>query len=59
MKGVKHYKLNGAEYNGATHKSNGQLMTGKTHTNASEMLSHKQKNVAKALRQTTTPKGYV
>ena len=38
MKGVKHYKLNGAEYNGATHKSNGQLMTGKTHTNASEML---------------------
>jgi hypothetical protein len=58
MKGVKHYTSSGAEYNGATHKSSsGQLMTGKTHTDTSENLSHKQKNMAKALRQTTISKG--
>ncbi len=32
MKGVKHYKKDGTEWKGATHKMpNGQLHTGKTH----------------------------
>tara|TARA_R100001377_G_scaffold66173_1_gene41436 strand:- start:100 stop:273 length:174 start_codon:yes stop_codon:yes gene_type:complete len=41
MKGVKHYKRNGAEHKGSSHKmANGTLHTGKTHTKASMKLFH-------------------
>ena len=41
MKGVPHYKKDGTEYKGATHKSGKQLMSGKTHTSSSVNLFHK------------------
>lgn len=41
MKGVKHYKKNGTEHNGGTHKMpNGSLHTGKFHTKTSVKLFH-------------------
>jgi hypothetical protein len=41
MKGVKHYKKDGTEWKGATHKMpNGQLHTGKTHGKSSQRLYH-------------------
>jgi len=40
-KGVKHYKRDGTEWKGNTHKMpNGQLHTGKTHGKTSERLFH-------------------
>jgi hypothetical protein len=41
MKGVPHYKKDGTEYRGATHKSGKQLMSGKEHTGSSVNLFHK------------------
>ena len=42
MKGVPHYKKDGTEYKGATHKHPGKgLMSGKTHTSSSVKLFHK------------------
>ena len=41
MKGVPHYKKDGTEYKGATHKSGKQLMSGKEHTGSSVNLFHK------------------
>jgi hypothetical protein len=39
MKGVKHYKRDGAEWKGASHKMpNGQLHSGKTHGKSSQRL---------------------
>ena len=41
MKGVKHYKKDGTEWTGNTHKMpNGQLHTGKTHGKTSQRLYH-------------------
>jgi len=41
MKGVKHYKRDGTEYKGATHKMpNGSLHTGKSHSKRSVKLFH-------------------
>ena len=41
MKGVKHYKKDGAEHKGGTHKMpDGSLHTGKTHSKTSVKLSH-------------------
>ena len=41
MKGVKHYKRNGTEHKGGTHKmSDGTLHTNKTHTKTSVKLVH-------------------
>jgi hypothetical protein len=41
MKGVKHYKRDGTEWKGSSHKMpNGQLHTGKTHTKTSVRLFH-------------------
>jgi|TARA_R110000772_G_scaffold51556_4_gene118243 hypothetical protein len=41
MKGVKHYKKDGTEWKGNTHKmSNGTLHTNKTHTKNSKPLYH-------------------
>ena len=41
MKGVKHYKRDGAEWKGASHKMpNGQLHSGKTHGKSSQRLYH-------------------
>ena len=41
MKGVKHYKKDGTEYKGGTHKMpNGSLHSGKTHGNTSVKLYH-------------------
>ena len=41
MKGVKHYKKDGTEYKGGTHKMpNGLLHSGKTHGNTSVKLYH-------------------
>ena len=42
MKGVPHYKKDGTEYKGATHKHPGKgLMSGKKHTSSSVNLFHK------------------
>ena len=41
MKGVKHYKKDGTEYKGSTHKMpNGSLHSNKTHTKTSVKLFH-------------------
>lgn len=41
MKGVKHYKKDGTEYIGASHKMpNGSLHTNKSHTKTSVKLFH-------------------
>ena len=41
MKGVKHYKKDGTEHKGGTHKMpNGSLHTGKAHSKTSVKLSH-------------------
>ena len=41
MKGVPHYKRDGTEHKGGSHKmSNGQLHTGKTHGKTSVKLFH-------------------
>ena len=41
MKGVKHYKRDGTEYTGSTHKMpNGTLHTNKLHTGTSVRLYH-------------------
>jgi hypothetical protein len=41
MKGVPHYKRDGTEWKGNSHKMpNGQLHTGKTHGKTSERLFH-------------------
>ena len=41
MKGVKHYKKDGTEHKGSTHKMpNGSLHTNKTHTKTSVKLFH-------------------
>ena len=41
MKGVKHYKRNGTEHTGNSHKmANGTLHTGKSHTKTSVKLFH-------------------
>jgi len=41
MKGVKHYKRDGTEYKGSSHKmSDGTLHTNKTHTKTSVKLFH-------------------
>tara|TARA_B100000902_G_C26603863_1_gene571807 strand:- start:343 stop:516 length:174 start_codon:yes stop_codon:yes gene_type:complete len=49
MKGVKHYKRDGTEYKGNTHKMpNGQLHTNKTHTKTSVRLYHFKDLSAKA-----------
>ena len=41
MKGVKHYKKDGTEHKGASHKMpNGSLHTNKTHTKTSVKLFH-------------------
>ena len=41
MKGVKHYKRDGTEHKGNTHKmSNGHLHSNKTHTKTSVRLFH-------------------
>jgi hypothetical protein len=41
MKGVKHYKKDGAEYKGSSHKmADGTLHTNKTHTKTSVKLFH-------------------
>tara|TARA_R100001510_G_C7628720_1_gene188048 strand:- start:508 stop:681 length:174 start_codon:yes stop_codon:yes gene_type:complete len=49
MKGVKHYKKDGTEYKGNTHKMpNGQLHTNKTHTKTSVRLYHFKELSAKA-----------
>lgn len=41
MKGVKHYKRDGTEWKGNSHKmSNGTLHTGKAHTKNSKRLYH-------------------
>ena len=38
----KHYKKNGEEWKGPTHKTKDKLMTGETHTDESVMLYHKE-----------------
>ena len=41
MKGVKHYKRDGTEWKGNTHKMpNGELHTYKNHTDTSQKLVH-------------------
>ena len=41
MKGVKHYKRDGSEHKGSSHKmANGTLHTNKTHTKTSVKLFH-------------------
>ena len=41
MKGVKHYKKDGTEHKGGTHKMpNGSLHTGKAHSKTSVKLMH-------------------
>jgi len=41
MKGVKHYKINGVEYKGNTHKMpDGSLHSGKAHGKSSVKLYH-------------------
>jgi len=41
MKGVKHYKRDGTEYKGASHKMpDGSLHTNRTHTKTSVKLFH-------------------
>jgi hypothetical protein len=41
MKGVKHYKKDGTEHKGSSHKMpNGSLHTNKTHTKTSVKLFH-------------------
>ena len=41
MKGVKHYKINGVEYKGSTHKMpDGSLHSGKAHSKSSVKLYH-------------------
>ena len=41
MKGVKHYKRDGTEHTGSSHKMpNGELHTNKTHTKTSVKLFH-------------------
>ena len=41
MKGVKHYKRNGTEHKGGTHKMpNGDLHSGKTNGKTSQKLFH-------------------
>ena len=41
MKGVKHYKKDGTEHKGSSHKmSNGDLHTNKSHTKTSVKLFH-------------------
>tara|TARA_R110000751_G_scaffold223187_1_gene325368 strand:- start:275 stop:442 length:168 start_codon:yes stop_codon:yes gene_type:complete len=41
VKGVKHYKKDGTEWKGTTHKMpNGELHTNKTHTKNSKPLYH-------------------
>ncbi len=41
MKGVKHFKINGVEYKGSTHKmSDGTLHSGKAHGKSSVRLYH-------------------
>lgn len=41
MKGVKHYKKDGTEHKGSTHKMpNGSLHSNKTHTKTSVKLFH-------------------
>jgi len=41
MKGVKHYKIDGTEHKGGSHKMpNGDLHSGKTHSKTSVKLFH-------------------
>ena len=49
MKGVKHYKKDGTEWKGNSHKMpNGQLHTGKTHGKTSVKLFHYKELTKKA-----------
>tara|TARA_R110000803_G_scaffold94007_4_gene161469 strand:- start:1992 stop:2165 length:174 start_codon:yes stop_codon:yes gene_type:complete len=49
MKGVKHYKKNGVEHKGSTHKMpDGSLHTNKTHSKTSVKLFHLKELSAKA-----------
>ena len=49
MKGVKHYKKDGTEHTGGTHKMpDGSLHTNKTHTKTSVKLFHLKDLSAKA-----------
>jgi hypothetical protein len=50
MKGVKHYKKNGTEYKGKTHKMLGEVHTGAKHTSTSVKLFHK-KELSKAIQK--------
>lgn len=56
MKGVPHFKKDGAIYKGATHKdAKGKLMTGKNHTKSSVYVFHidelPKKSLKKAYKQ--------
>ena len=49
MKGVKHYKRDGTEYKGSTHKMpDGTLHTNKSHTKTSVKLFHMSQLSARA-----------
>ena len=51
MKGVKHYKKDGTEHKGGTHKMpDGSLHTGSKHTDSSQRLFHKE-DLVKAQRK--------
>lgn len=57
MKGVKHYKKDGTEHKGGSHKmSNGDLHSGKTHGKTSVKLFHF-KDLSKKAKAKAKPKG--
>tara|TARA_R100001510_G_C7638182_1_gene196029 strand:- start:1114 stop:1287 length:174 start_codon:yes stop_codon:yes gene_type:complete len=57
MKGVKHYKKDGTEHTGSSHKMpNGQLHTNKTHTKTSVRLYHFKELSAKAKKKARSRK---
>ena len=54
MKGVKHYKKDGTEHKGGTHKMpDGSLHTNKSHTKTSVELFHFRDLSSKAKKKTT------
>jgi len=56
MKGVKHYKKDGTEHKGSSHKmANGTLHTNKTHTKTSVKLFHF-KDLSKKAKAKAKPK---
>ena len=57
MKGVKHYKKDGTEHKGGTHKMpDGSLHTNKSHTKTSVKLFHF-KDLSSKAKMKTTGKG--